>query len=45
MIDILFWIIIISAFTLFGSLYVRKYNRPDALESVLGQVPRIALAS
>lgn len=31
MIEILLWILVISAFTLFGSLYARKYNRADAL--------------
>ena len=28
---IVLWIAVITAFTLFGSWYVRKYNRPDAL--------------
>ena len=28
---ILLWIIAVSAFTLFGAYYVRKYNRPDVL--------------
>ncbi|HSD58573.1 MAG TPA: queuosine precursor transporter [Methanotrichaceae archaeon] len=31
MLEILLWIVAISAFTLFGSLYARKYNRADAL--------------
>ena len=31
MIIILLWILGVSAFSLFGSWYVRKYNKPDAL--------------
>ncbi len=31
LLQILFWIILITTFTLFGSWYVRKYNSPDAL--------------
>ncbi len=31
MLEIPLWIIVISAFTLVGSLYARKYNRADAL--------------
>lgn len=31
MIEIILWIIGITAFTLFGAWYVRKYERPDAL--------------
>ncbi len=28
---IILWIIVITSFTIFGSWYVRKYNKPDAL--------------
>lgn len=31
MIELLFWIVLISAFTLVGSWYVRRYERSDAL--------------
>ncbi|MFA5856766.1 MAG: queuosine precursor transporter [Candidatus Pacearchaeota archaeon] len=31
MLEILFWILIITIFTVFGSWYSRKYKRPDAL--------------
>jgi hypothetical protein len=31
MIELLFWIVLISAFTLMGSWYVRRYQRSDAL--------------
>ncbi len=31
---IIFWIIIVSAFTLLASYYVKKTNRPDALTAL-----------
>ena len=37
MIEIFFWIIGVTLFTLFGSFYVKKYNRPDDIINIIKQ--------